>query len=483
MIFQRPADVATGALRHPPRELGGAVEARELRQRRRLVVGGLRPLLCHRGRGVVDQDVQRLQTLVRIRPVLRPSDEEALRQALEVVAVFAGDAGVRAEAEHRHGRTAGARAHRRLGDRLGAQHRVQAAPIQAVGHVVLPLGFAQHRRARQQREVVAVDVQRPVVVDEGLLRVAGVVQQVGLGLVHVDEAGDVVDAVERPPGAGQVAAAEQHAAEVDVHLRRQRLAQADEPPAVNQVPLGVAAAGAEAAEAGVGRGQRHQLAQHRRAAQAGLRERVLQRQELALGVADFLRDVGQQAVEVELAVAPGDALQNHPVRPAEGGLQRRRQLLVEGAGADHVDDAVHGDDEGVVVGRVFGGVLQQRNGFVAPPGVLHQIRHQQQVVAVLRLLHQGAAVAGDGLVAEAAQGEDAGLELAGDALLVEGAQTRQPALYLAEALVRILRQVVREHVEHDVLHMLQLVLGVHPHQLAEHAVVGVVIGHHAVHLP
>ena len=68
--------------------------------------------------------------------------------------------------------------------------------VHLVGHVEVPTHLVQHGVPRQQVQVVPVHRQCPRVVSQRTLGVPGVVQQVGLGLVDVDHAGDVFDPVE-----------------------------------------------------------------------------------------------------------------------------------------------------------------------------------------------------------------------------------------------------------------------------------------------
>ena len=289
-IHMPPERVRAGRFRHAAGEAGGVIEAGKPGQRlfARRGAGGLQRIVEHR--------LDRGETLHGGGVVLRPSDQQALREVLEVGAVVAVHGKVWIQAEQRPRRLIRARPPR-LGDHgLRAQHVADAAQVQPVRHVFPAARLAQHGGLAQQRQIVRLHVERARVVAHRLGPVAGFAQQIRLGAVDVDEPGDVVDAVESDFRAGEIAAFQQHFAEIDVHLRRQRLAQRDQSPSVRELPLAVAAAGVEAAEAGVRRCQRHQLPQDGGSAQSGLGERVLKRQKLALGVARLLRDVGEQLV-------------------------------------------------------------------------------------------------------------------------------------------------------------------------------------------
>ena len=430
----------------------------------------------------VEHPAQRCRSLLGGGRIQRPGDQQALHEPLVISAVIPADAGIHFGPEEAEGRL------RLLGrlvldaERLAAQQILQGLGVQAIRHLVAACGFPQQGRAQQQIQVVAADAERPVVVGQRLFRIASVVELLRLGLVDVDQPGDVGDHVECLLRARQVVLRQEGFAQADVHLRRQLLAQADQPAAIGQLPVQVAGAAAlaEAEEALIRGRHRHQLAQDGGAANARLGQGVLDGQELAFPVVGLLGDFGKQGVEIELVVPPGDALQDNALRPAEDAAQFRRQLLAEGALADHVDDAIDGHHEFVVVPGMLGDILQQGYRFVPAPGGLHQIRHQQQVVAVLGLLHQRSAIAFDGLLAEAAHGKDAGLELAGHGLRIDGPQFRQPALNLGEALIGLLGQIMGQHVQDEVLNVLHPVLRIDLLQLAQHLVVGGVVGQGAI---
>ena len=352
--------------------------------------------------------------------------------------------------------------------------------VQFVGDRLLPVRLAQHGCPCEERQVVPAHVQRTRVPVQRFVGITGFEKQVRLGVIHVDQAGDVVDQVESLDGGLYRAFLEEHLAEVDEDLRRQFLAKADQAATVGELPLRIARARGKPRESAVRGRQRDQLAQDGWSTDPGFGERVLDGTEFGLGVADLLRDVPEQRVEIELVVVGGDPLQDDALGPAEGPAHRGGQFLGKGAGADHVDDAVDGDHELGVVGRVFGDVLEDRHRVVAPARGLHQVGHQKQVVAVFGMQHQGAPVARDGLVAEPAQGVDAGFELPAHTCLVEFAQFAEPALDLGEPVVRFLGQVVGEHVEHDVLDVFEFVLRVCHHELAQYLVVGIVVGKHHV---
>ena len=333
----------------------------------------------------------------------------------------------------------------------------------------------QHGVAREQTQVLPVHRQRTRVVTGSALGIPGVVKEIGLRLVDVDHARDVLDPVEGLFRPGDIVLLEEHSAEVDVDIRGQRLAKAHQTTTVNQLAIRVAAPGVETPEAGARRRESDEFAEDGRSPDTRLGQRVLQGAKHPLGVPGLLRDVGQQPVEVELVVVARDAFKDHSLGPMEDSEQIGRQSLAERTRADHVDDAVHGDDEGVVVRGVFRRVLQHRHGFVPAPDALHAVRHQQQVVAVLGVSDQRPTVALDRFSVETAQGQDAGFELAADTRRIQRMQSRKPALYLRVAFVAFLGEIVGQQVQDEVLHMLRFIVRVLVDQLAEHPVVARVV--------
>ena len=482
--------VVPGAFGYAARKTGDAVEPREFRELHSLgfrrvctiVVGVFRSIGKDDGKFRVEHCLDGLDAGLGFPGIVGPGREKSLGEVLEKGAVVARDTRIGTQAQQCEGRGVRARAFLHPSRGQGAQDVFDSPEVQRVGNVVLASRFPQHRRPGEKREVIAVHVQCPRVPVQGLVRMTGVEKQLRLGLVHVDQAGDIVDQVERLHGGLHGAFLEKDLAKVDEDLRRQFLAQPDQAPAVRELSFGVAGAGREPGEAGLGRCQCDQLPQHRGASHPRFGERILHGAEFRLVIAHLLGDVPEQLVQIELVVVAGDTLQDDPLAPAERPPHRRRQFLGEGARADHVDDAVDGDDELGVVRGMLCHVLQDRHGFVAPARVLHQVRHEQQVVAVLGMQDKRAAVARDGFRIEAAHGVDARFELPADALLVEFSQAGEPVLDLAEAFVGLLREIEGQHVEHDVLDVLDLILGVRRHEFAQHHVVGGIVGEHHVDL-
>ena len=127
---------------------------------------------------------------------LRPGAEQSLHQKLEVGPVVATRTEIRSALETDHGRTGVRGAPARPRQRLAPQQLSESMQVHLVGHVEMPTHLVQHGVPRQQAQVVPVHRQCPRVVSQRTLGVPGVVEQVGLGLVDVDHAGDVFDPVE-----------------------------------------------------------------------------------------------------------------------------------------------------------------------------------------------------------------------------------------------------------------------------------------------
>ena len=488
VVAEVPQQPAVGILREVPvieeetdrsDQPGCAVQPRIACERQQLIFRAVE----HVAQLGVEQGLQFRGRRLGLFRALRPTQQQSLLQRGIVLAILARHGGVGALV---HDRLPGVGVHRTGAggqDRgLAAEHVADGLHIALERHVLAADHLVQEPGLVQKFQTVAVDVERAVVEHPRLLVIPGLLEHLRLGPVDVDHPGDVVDHLEGPLGAGDVFPRQQRLADVDIHLRRQLLAQTDQAAPVLELPVDIAAAGAEPAKARVRRGHGEQFTQHRRAPQARFRQRVLQRQEGSLGIALLAGDVGQKLIQIKPVCAGRDALQDHAPGPGQGIQRLGVRLLEECRGADQVQYAVHRHNEVVVLDGVLGEELQYRHRLVGLAVVVHDVGQQQQVVAVLGLLHQRPPIGLDRLIDKTRRGENAGLELAGYRFFVVRAQLLDPALNLTKPLIGPGGEIERQQVQDDALDVIEPVVGVDLVQAAQGLVVGRIVLQQHVHV-